>query len=146
MQRHDVLDKHLATAPLFQNLSKKQLRLISQLATELEEPPGTVLIQEGKPGHEFIIVIEGEIEVRHGELVIGEYGPGSYVGEIALLEHRPRTATVVAKTPVMLEVIAQREFAGLLAEVPELSDKVRATAAQRLAEVTQSLSFLAERF
>ena len=52
--------------PLFQNLSKKQLRLISQLATELEEPAGTVLIHEGKAGHEFIVVIEGEIEVRHG--------------------------------------------------------------------------------
>src|SRR5690348_13922196 len=108
MHRHDVLDQHLATVPLFQNLTKKQLRLISQLATELEEPAGTVLIQEGRAGHEFIIVIEGEIEVRHGERVIGEYGPGSYVGEIALLEHRPRTATVVAKTPVKLEVIAQR--------------------------------------
>ncbi len=146
MHRHDVLDKHLATVPLFQNLSKKQLRLISQLATELEEPAGTVLIQEGKPGHEFIIVIEGEIEVRHGERVIGAYGPGSYVGEIALLEHRPRTATVVAKTPVKLEVVAEREFAGLLVEFPELSDMVRATAAQRLAEVTQELSVLAERF
>ena len=137
MQRHDVLDKHLATVPLFQNLSKKQLRLISQLATELEEPAGTVLIHEGKAGHEFIVVIEGEIEVRHGERVIGEHGPGTYVGEIALLEHRPRTATVVAKTPVKLEVIGQREFASLLEDVPELSQQVKATAAQRLAEVAE---------
>jgi len=134
MHRHDVLDKHLATVPLFHDLSKKQLRLISQLATELEEPAGTVLIEEGKPGHEFIVIIEGEIEVRHGERVIGEHGPGTYVGEIALLEHRPRTATVVAKTPVKLEVIGQREFAGLLQEVPELSQQVTATAARRLAE------------
>ena len=134
MHRHDVLDKHLATVPLFQQLSKKQLRLVSELATELDEPAGTVLIQEGKPGHEFIVVIEGEIEIRHGERVISEHGAGSYVGEIALLEHRPRTATVVAKTPVKLEVIGQREFAGLLQEVPELSQQVTATAARRLAE------------
>jgi CRP/FNR family cyclic AMP-dependent transcriptional regulator len=134
MHRHDVLDKHLADVPLFQGLSKKQLRLISQLATELEEPAGTVLIQEGKTGHEFIVVIEGEIEIRQGERLIGEHGPGSYVGEIALLEHRPRTATVVAKTPVKLEVIGQREFAGLLQEVPELSEQVKATAAQRLTQ------------
>ena len=137
MHRHDLLDKHLATVPLFQNLSKKQLRLVSQLATELEEPAGTVLIEEGKPGHEFIIVIEGEIEIRHGGRVMREYGPGSYVGEIALLEHRPRTATVVAKTPVKLEVIAQREFAGLLAEVPELSQKVTEAAAERLANTAE---------
>lgn len=136
MHRHDVLDNHLATVPLFQDLSKKQLRLISQLATQLEEPAGTVLIQEGRTGHEFIIVIEGEIEVRQGERLICEYGPSTYVGEIALLEHRPRTATVVTKTPVTLEVIGQREFAALLEEVPELAERVKATAAQRLAEVT----------
>ena len=136
MHRHDVLDKHLTTVPLFQQLSKKQLRLVSELATELDEPAGTVLIQEGKPGHEFIVVIEGEIEVRHGERVISEHGAGSYVGEIALLEHCPRTATVVAKTPVRVEVIGQREFAGLLEEVPALAEQVKATASQRLAEIT----------
>jgi CRP-like cAMP-binding protein len=133
MHRHEVLDEHLATVPLFAGLSKKQLRLISQLATELEEPAGTVLIQEGKTGHEFLVVIEGTIEVRQGDRVVGEHGPGSYVGEIALLEHRPRTATVVATTPVKLEVIGQREFAGLLDEVPELSQQIKATAAERLA-------------
>ncbi len=137
MHRHDVLDNHLATMPLFQDLSKKQLRLISQLATQLEEPAGTVLIQEGKAGHEFIVVIEGEIEVRQGERLIGEYGPSTYVGEIALLEHRPRTATVVTKTPVKLEVIGQREFAALLVEVPQIAERVKTTAARRLAEGSQ---------
>ena len=67
--------------------------------------------------------------------MISEHGPGTYVGEIALLEQRPRTATVVAKTAVKLEVIGQREFAGLLEEVPELSETVKATAAaHRLAD------------
>ena len=131
--RHDDLDEHLAAVPLFEGLSKKQLRLISQLATELEEPAGTVLIHEGKTGHEFIVVVEGEIEVTQDGRVLGEHGPGSYVGEIALLEHRPRTATVVAKTPVKLEVIGQREFAGLLEEMPALAPQVRTTASRRLA-------------
>ena len=135
MNRHDRLDEHLAKGPLFEGLSKKELRLISQLATELDEPAGTVLIEEGKPGHEFIIVVEGEIEVTQGGRRIGQHGPGTYVGEIALLEHCPRTATVVATTPVKLEVIGQREFAGLLHEMPELSEQVHATAARRLADV-----------
>ena len=132
MHRHDRLDEHLASVPLFEGLSKKQLRLISQLATELEEPAGTVLIREGKIGHEFIVVIEGEIEVTQDGQVLGEHGPGNYVGEIALLEHRPRTATVTAKTPVKLEVIGQREFAGLLEEMPEIAQQVKATASRRL--------------
>jgi CRP-like cAMP-binding protein len=64
--------------------------------------------------------------------VVAERGPGSYIGEIALLDHRPRTATVVAKTTVKIEVIGQREFAGLLAEVPELSQQLLAAMARRL--------------
>jgi CRP-like cAMP-binding protein len=135
MNRHDRLDEHLARVPLFEGLSKKQLRLISQLATELDEPAGTVLIEEGKVGHEFIVLVEGEIEVTQGGRELGRQGPGTYVGEIALLEHRPRTATVVATTPVKLEVIGQREFAGLLEELPDLSKQVNATAARRLASV-----------
>jgi CRP/FNR family cyclic AMP-dependent transcriptional regulator len=133
MHRHDVLDQHLAQVPLFVGLSKKQLRLVSELATAREEPAGTVLIEQGQLGHEFIVVVQGQIEVRQRGRVVGEHGPGSYVGEIALLEQRPRNATVIAKSRVKLEVIKQREFAGLLEEMPDLARQVRAVAADRLA-------------
>ncbi|HSO95593.1 MAG TPA: cyclic nucleotide-binding domain-containing protein [Acidimicrobiia bacterium] len=125
----------LEKVPLFRGLSKKQLREISGLATRLSEPAGAVLTQEGKAGHEFIIVIEGEIEVRKGDRVVATRGAGDYVGEIALLDQRPRTATVIAKTPVVIEVIGQREFRTLLAGAPELSGDIMATMAQRLAEL-----------
>ena len=135
---HGNTEDWLQKVPLFRGLSKKQLRDISGLATRLNEPAGTVLTKEGKIGHEFIIVIEGEIEVRKGDQVIATRGPGDYVGEIALLDQRPRTATVVAKTPVVIEVIGQREFRTLLAEAPELSSDIMSTMAQRLAELDQS--------
>jgi CRP-like cAMP-binding protein len=57
------------------------------------------------------------------------------VGEIALLDKRPRTATVVATTPVLVEVLSRREFMSLLAEAPELSEQILATVAQRLADL-----------
>ena len=93
MDRHDKIEEQLAKIPLFEGLSKKELRLVSQLATPLSEPAGTVLVREGAAGHEFIIVLDGEIEVRKGDTVVATRGPGTYVGEIALLDHRPRTAT-----------------------------------------------------
>jgi CRP-like cAMP-binding protein len=133
MHRHDVLDEHLANVPLFVGLSKKQLRLVSQLARELEQPAGTVLIEQGEVGHEFFVVVQGELEVSRDGRVVGTHGPGGYAGEIALLEQRPRIATVIAKTRVKLEVIDQREFAGLLEEMPELARQVRAVAADRIA-------------
>jgi len=134
---HGNTEDWLQKVPLFRGLSKKQLREISGLATRLNEPAGTVLTQEGKIGHEFIIVIEGEIEVRKGDRVIATRGPGDYVGEIALLDQRPRTATVVATTPVVIEVIGQREFQTLLAKAPELSSDIMSTMAQRLAELDE---------
>ena len=80
MDRHERIEDQLAKVPLFSGLSKKELKLISQLATYLEEPAGTVLTEEGKPGHEFIIVLDGEIEVRQGGKVVAERGAGAYVG------------------------------------------------------------------
>ena len=135
MDRHDRIEEQLAKVPLFEGLSKKELRMVAQLATYLEEPEGTVLTREGAPGHEFIIVLDGEIEVRQGDRVVATRGAGSYIGEIALLDHRPRTATVVAKTPIKIEVIGQREFAGLLAEVPELSQQLLGAMARRLEDL-----------
>jgi CRP-like cAMP-binding protein len=132
---HGKTEDWLQKVPLFRGLSKKQLRDISGLATRLNEPAGTVLTKEGAIGREFIIVLEGEIEVRKGDRVVATRGPGDYVGEIALLDNRPRTATVVAKTPVVIEVIGQREFRSLLADAPELSGEIMTMMAQRLAEL-----------
>ena len=132
---HGKTEEWLAKVPLFNGLSKKQLREVSSLATRLDEAAGTQLTKEGQVGNEFIIVLEGEIEIRRGGEVVATRGPGSYVGEIALLDNRPRTATVVAKTPVVIEVIGRREFRTLLADAPELQEEIMSTMAQRLAEL-----------
>ena len=125
-------DELLAQVPLFKDLSKKHLRQVRSLATRVDVAPGRVLAREGGMGHEFIIVLEGEVEVRQDDDVIATCGAGDFVGEISLLEERPRTATVVATSPAVLDVIGQREFAELLAEEPEIAEQIRATAARRL--------------
>ena len=85
-------------------------------------------------------MLEGEVEVRqHGE-VIAKRGAGDYFGEIALLDNRPRTATVVATTPVVIEVIERREFLGLVAENPEIGQAIMATMAQRLEQLDEHAS------
>jgi CRP-like cAMP-binding protein len=135
MDRRVWIDEQLAAVPLFEGLSKKQLRRISSLMTRIDRPAGQVLTTEGQPGFEFFIVLEGEVEVRRGDRVIARRGPGEYVGEIALLDRRPRTATAVATTPVSVEVLSRREFMSLLAEATELSEQILATMAQRLADL-----------
>jgi CRP/FNR family transcriptional regulator, cyclic AMP receptor protein len=135
MDRHAWIDERLAEVPLFQGLSKKELGRVSSLAMQIERPAGTVLTTEGDVGHEFMIVLEGLIEVWHNDRVLATRGPGTYFGEIALVDRRPRTATVVARTPVVLEVIGHREFTGLLAEVPELAKRIDVAKAERLEEL-----------
>ena len=125
----------LARVPLFQNCDMPHLRQIEQLMTTLTAPAGRVLTTEGEPGSEFIIVLEGEVEVRHGDHVLATRGAGEFFGEIALLDNRPRTATVVAKTPVTIEVLNRAEFGSLLAEFPDLAAQIMATMAQRLQEL-----------
>jgi CRP-like cAMP-binding protein len=125
----------LAQVPLFQDLSKKHLKQVSSLATRIDVPAGKVLAKEGEPGHEFIVILDGEIEVRHGDEVIATREAGSFVGEIALLEHRPRTATIVAKTPVVADIIGQREFSTLLNDEPKIAEAIKAKSAERLQEL-----------
>ena len=95
---------------------------------------GRELTKQGATGREFMIILDGEAEVFiDGELVASR-GPGDFFGEIALLADRPRTATVVAKTPVSVEVIGHREFATLVADRPEIAAELLAAMAERLAE------------
>jgi CRP-like cAMP-binding protein len=135
MDRHTWIDERLAEVPLFEGLSRQQLRRISSLMTRIDRPAGEVLTREGEHGCEFFIVLEGEVEVRQADRVIATRRPGDYVGEIALLDKRPRTATVVATTPVSVEVLSRREFVSLLAEVPELTEQIMATMARRVADL-----------
>lgn len=134
----ETTDELLAKVPLFKDLDKKHLQHVASLATRLDLPAGRELTREGAVGHEFLIVLEGEVEVRHGDKVVATRGPGEFFGEIALLENRPRTATVVSKTPVAVEVIGQREFATLLDDEPEVAAKLKEAMATRLAELKES--------
>jgi len=134
MDRHGWIDENIARVPLFAGLDKKHLRQISSLATQIDVNEGRVLTKEGEHGNEFIIIVDGEAEVRVGDTVVATRGPGDYFGEIALVANRPRTATVTAKTPMRLEVIGRREFQTMLHDNPTIATELLGVAADRLAE------------
>jgi CRP/FNR family transcriptional regulator, cyclic AMP receptor protein len=133
MAPQESTDERLARIPLFEGLSKKQLSQVSSLMTLLDLKAGTVLARQGEIGREFLILLEGQVEVARDGKIIAVRGPGDFIGEIALLDNRPRTATVTARTDVVVEALNRGEFASLLAEAPELSAQVMATMARRLA-------------
>jgi CRP-like cAMP-binding protein len=130
--RADTKVELIRGLPLFDLCSKRDLRRIAALAVEQHLDEGTELIREGEPGSEFYVVVDGEVDVRRRGRRIARLGVGSYVGEIALLSRSPRTATVVAATPLHVIAIAGRDFVELLDAIPELWLKVARTLADRV--------------
>jgi len=131
--RSQYLD-HLARVPLFSACSKKELQTVARASDEVHVPAGKVLVEEGRPGHEFFLILEGKASVKRGKKKIADLGPGQYFGEMALLDRGPRSATVVADTDMDVLVLGQREFAGVIDEVPAMAHKLLTTMAQRLRE------------
>lgn len=95
---------------------------------------GTELVEEGTIGREFFFIVEGTAAVRRNGRKIASLGPGRYFGELALLDRKPRSASVVAETDMTLLVLEQRAFNGLLDAMPALSHKLLVAMSQRLRE------------
>ena len=128
----------LAKIPLFQGLSAKQIAAVDALVTTMDVAAGRELIRQGEVGREFMLVVDGEAEVRRDGAVIVTRGPGDFFGEMALLLDQPRNATVVATTDMTIEVIDRRDFKRLLEEYPELYAPLLETTAQRLIDLDAS--------
>jgi CRP-like cAMP-binding protein len=93
--------------------------------------------REGERGDELVVILHGEVEVRHDGALLAVLGPGDFVGEVALLDDSARrTATVVARTPVLVAYISRHDFEYLTAELPALLASIRATMRARLASST----------
>lgn len=133
MAKSDYLD-HLASVSLFSNCSKKDLQTIAKVSDEVEVAPGKTLVEQGRTGHEFFLILDGTATVRRNGEIVTELGPGDYFGEMALLDRLPRSASVVADSAMQVLVLGQREFNGLLDTVPGLAHKILATMATRLRE------------
>ena len=138
--RDDKIDQ-LARVRLFSACNKKELGLIGKASDELAVPAGKVLCEQGKPGFEFYLILDGEATVKRNNKTVTTLGPGGSFGELALLTRLPRNATVEATSDMRLLVLGQREFSGLLDEVPGMAHKLLASMAQRLSEAdTKSTS------
>src|SRR4051794_29090423 len=104
--------EHLSQVALFSSCSNRDLQKIAKASDEVTIDEERVLVEQDKPGHEFFVIIEGTAAVKRSNRKIATLGPGDHFGELALFDGGPRTATVVAETPLKVLVLGQREFAG----------------------------------
>jgi CRP/FNR family cyclic AMP-dependent transcriptional regulator len=132
--RRDAFIEHLQQVPLFAACSRKDLQLVARRAEDVKVPAGKALVSEGETGQEFFVIIEGTARVTRQGRKIATIGPGQAFGELALLDRAPRNASVVADTDMELVVLGQREFAGIIDDVPGFARKLLAGMAHRLRE------------
>jgi CRP/FNR family cyclic AMP-dependent transcriptional regulator len=129
---HDTKADALGRCPFFAELSRNELMALAKATEDLEVEEGKALTREGESGREFFVIIDGEVAVTKDGNEIRRLGPGDFFGEIALLEDRPRTATVTAATPLRFFVLTRQSFRSLLAQQPELEKKVQAAIEDRV--------------
>jgi CRP/FNR family transcriptional regulator, cyclic AMP receptor protein len=113
--------QHLASVPLFSNCTKRQLQAISTAATEMTLPAGKVLTRQGEAGREVFILLDGTASVTRDGQRVATRTAGDVVGELAVISHHPRNATVVADTELWTLVLTRAGLNQLLDEIPGLA-------------------------
>jgi CRP-like cAMP-binding protein len=128
-----VLDKVaiLRGVPLFADLDDRSLQAVAILAREQPRKAGDVLMLEGEPGDEFYVIAEGTVRIEKGGRTLRSMTAGGYLGEIALVEKRPRSATATCTSDVTLLALRQHEFDRLLQTMPAVHERICATIARR---------------
>lgn len=114
----DAKRERLTHVPLFAACSTKELLLAASLVDEAIVPAGSVLTRQGTPGTQCFVIVQGEATATLDGIWLARLGPGDVVGEMALLDDQPRSATVVADSELRLLVLTRDGLERLLVQIP----------------------------
>jgi CRP-like cAMP-binding protein len=116
----------LKNVPLFSACSKRDLERVAKATA------GSIVIDQGDMGREAFIILKGEVTIKRNNRQIATLSDGDVVGELSLLDHGPRTASVTCATDCTLLVIDHRRFINVLDEVPSIAHKLMGSLAARI--------------
>ena len=130
----------LERVPLFEGLSKAQLRQIRDLTDEVRYMESASIVKEGAPADSFYVILEGQATVKRTGRTIARLLPGDFFGEISLLDGGARTATVTSETRMALLELKQKRFRTMIERQPDVALKIMQGLAQRLREMERPLA------
>lgn len=121
----------LRALEIFRPLGVLAIEQLARSASQIDAGPGDVLIRQGDPGGSFFVLLEGRVEAQVDSVTVRSQGPGEYFGEISPLRGIPRTATVVATSPVRLIEIDPERFVQAVSSHPRTLALARSVAHKR---------------
>jgi len=128
----DATFERIRTLDFFSGFSDEELRQVARLSEEVEADPGAELTEQGRTGDVAYVILDGTARVTMAGQEVATVGPGETVGEMALLSHKPRNATVTATTAMKLLALDTRQFKELLEKNPRVMDRITAELNTRL--------------
>ncbi len=139
MDQQGAIDQ-IRSVPLFSEFGDKDLQRVATIAKEVEFPAGKQIARQGESGVGFHMIVEGEASVSVDGATHASLGPGSYFGEMSLLDGGPRSATVAAASDLRTISLTSWDFNALLDQYPDLSRKLLVQLCRRLRLVERSIS------
>jgi CRP/FNR family transcriptional regulator, cyclic AMP receptor protein len=118
----------------FAHLDEQQIHRIVEKGTYLTVPQDWSLMMEQTPGDKAYLILNGEVSVRHGKDEFARLGPGAMIGEVALVAHKLRTATVVSVTPLEVLHFTAEALQQLEDEIPDFREALEGLTAERLGD------------
>jgi CRP/FNR family cyclic AMP-dependent transcriptional regulator len=134
----------LHKVPLFKSLNKKQLEQLASWMIKREFKAGQAIVEQGKGGEGFFVVVTGKAEATRvlsdgTKVVVNQFGPTDFFGELALLDEGIRTATVVATEKVECLVLVRWDFLAKLETNADMAVKILQELASRFRQALDAL-------
>ena len=134
------IESALATAQVFEGLSKRHLRQLVKVGTVSNRASGVAIVMQGQPGGAFFVILTGQAKVEVNGRTVNRALPGDFFGEISLLDGGPRSASVIAETPVTLFTLSRRAFVKAIEQEPSISIGIMRSMARSIRRADRSLA------
>jgi CRP/FNR family transcriptional regulator, cyclic AMP receptor protein len=126
----------LKSIDLFSQIPGEDLVRVAQIAEEVDFEPKEAVMNEGEIGDSMYLIVDGRVQVYKGARLIVELGERECVGEMAILDSEPRSATVRASTQVSALKIEREDFYDLMTEKQEIAQGIIKVLTRRLRQTT----------
>jgi CRP-like cAMP-binding protein len=125
-------EEFLARVPIFSSCTPEEIAAIAAVAQESGFQPGQIIVTQGTPGQAFYLILSGRVEIVRDGQSLGAFGPGDFFGEMSLLDHAPRSATIKAIDQTLCMMLSSWDFKAVLEKYPSIAVKLLEVLSRRL--------------